>query len=137
MRSGRISGIAAFVVVAAASVPADPVSAHHSRAGVYEAPDKTITMPAVVTEWRWRNPHVFLVWDTKSADGTVVQWTGELSSITSMMSEGMNRNSLKPGDQVTVTVVPARSGAPQSQLVKVVMADGRVPLDRTRGPIPD
>lgn len=137
MRSMRLPGIAALLVFLVASLPADPVSAHHSRAGVYESPDKTIAMPAVVTEWRWRNPHVFLVWDTKGPDGVPVQWTGELSSVTSMVSEGMTRNSLKPGDQVTVTVVPARSGAPQGQLVKVVMADGKVPLDRTRGPIPD
>ena len=137
MRSVPISGVAAVVALSALLWPAGPVSAHHSRAGVYESPDKTITMPAVVAEWRWRNPHVFLVWDTKGPDGTVVQWVGELSSITTMMGEGMTRTTLKPGDQVTVTVVPARSGAPQGQLVKVVMADGKVPLDRTRGPIPD
>ena len=116
---------------------ADRVAAHHSRTGIYETNDKTITMEGVVAEWQWRNPHVFLVVDTKKPDGTSVQWTGELSSTNSMLSEGMTRNTLKPGDKVTFSVVPARSGAPQGLLVKVIMADGKVPLDRTRGPIPD
>jgi hypothetical protein len=118
-------------------VLADHVSAHHSRTGIYETNDKAITMEGVVAEWQWRNPHVFLVVDTVKADGTKVQWTGELSSTNSMTSEGMSRTSLKPGDKITFSVVPARSGAPQGLLVKVIMADGKVPLDRTRGPIPD
>jgi hypothetical protein len=113
------------------------VSAHHSRAGIYEQDDKRIEMKGVVTEWRWRNPHVFLVWETKDASGKAVQWTGELSSVTSMMSEKLTRSSFKAGQEVTISVVPARAGTPQGLLVKVVMADGSVPLDRTRGPIPD
>jgi hypothetical protein len=94
-------------------------------------------MKGVVTEWRWRNPHVFLAWNVKDDKGNVVEWVGELSSITSMASEGMNRNSFKGGEEITVSVAPARSGAPQGQLLKVVMADGKVSIDRTRGPIPD
>ena len=106
------------------------VSAHHSRAGVYDL-DATITMEGVVAEWRWRNPHVFLLWDVTDADGNVVRWTGELSSVISMRSEGLRRDTFKPGQAVTVTGIPALSGAPQTELLKVVMADGQVPLDRT------
>jgi len=113
------------------------VSAHHSRAGIYEPNSKMITMKGVVTEWKWRNPHVFLVWNVKDESGKVVEWVGELSSITSMQSEGMTRTSFKGGEEITVSVAPARSGAPQGQLLKVVMADGKVPIDRTKGPIPD
>ena len=137
MKRVGVSAVGMFAVVVGFSMLGDRASAHHSRAGVYESNDKAITMPAVVAEWRWRNPHVFLVWDAKGANGETVQWTGELSSVTSMISEGMSRNSLKAGDKVTVSVVPARSGLPTGLLVKVVMADGSIPLDRTRGPIPD
>ena len=94
-------------------------------------------MKGVITEWRWRNPHVFLVWKTKDAKGVDVEWTGELSSITSMQSEGVDRNTFKAGQEATLTVSPARSGAPQSQLLKVVLADGKIPIDRTQGPVPD
>jgi hypothetical protein len=113
------------------------VSAHHSRAGIYETDDKRIEMKGTVTEWKWRNPHVFLVWNAKDSNGKVVQWTGELSSVTSMMSEKLTRTSFKAGQEITVSVVPARAGTPQGLLVKVVMEDGSVPLDRTQGPIPD
>jgi uncharacterized protein DUF6152 len=127
-------GVFAMLVLLLAGTSA---LAHHSRAGVYEPNSKMKTMKGTVTEWRWRNPHVFLVWNVKDESGKVVEWVGELSSITSMQSEGLNRTSFKGGEEITVSVAPARSGAPQGQLLKVVMADGKVPIDRTKGPIPD
>lgn len=136
MKIQQVSAFAVFAVVVFVTF-SGLASAHHSRAGIYEPNSKMITMKGVVTEWRWRNPHVFLVWNVKDDKGNVVEWVGELSSITSMASEGMSRNSFKGGEEITVTVAPARSGAPQGQLLKVVMADGKVPVDRTRGPIPD
>ena len=129
--------IVVFALAAVFLTTGITVSAHHSRAGVYEPNSKMITMKGVVTEWRWRNPHVFLVWNVKDDKGQTVEWIGELSSITSMQSEGMTRNSFKGGEEITVSVAPARSGAPQGQLLKVAMADGKVPVDRTKGPIPD
>ena len=123
--------------MAASSILAGTLSAHHSRAGVYEPRSKDITMKGVITEWRWRNPHVFLVWKTKDTKGVDVEWTGELSSITSMQSEGVDRTTFKPGMEATLTVSPARSGTPQSQLLKVVLVDGKTPIDRTQGPVPD
>jgi hypothetical protein len=107
-----------------------PASAHHSRAGIYDV-DAQLEMEGVVTQWRWTNPHTYLVWESADEDGKMVEWVGELSSVTSMISEGLTRNSFPAGEKVTVVVSPATSGAPQGQLLKVVMADGRVPLDRS------
>ena len=136
MRIHRLKALVTFAIVVLLAAGTS-VSAHHSRAGIYEPNSKMITMKGTVSEWRWRNPHVFLVWNVKDESGKVVEWVGELSSITSMHSEGLNRGSFKGGDEITVSVAPARSGAPQGQLLKVVMADGKVPIDRTKGPIPD
>jgi hypothetical protein len=136
MRILRVVAIVTFAAIVLLP-SAISVSAHHSRAGIYEPNSKMLTMKGVVTEWRWRNPHVFLVWSAKDDSGKVVEWVGEVSSITSMQSEGMSRTSFKGGEEITVSVAPARSGAPQGLLLKVVMADGKVPIDRTRGPVPD
>jgi hypothetical protein len=136
MKLQRMMAIVTFAMVVLL-LGGTSVLAHHSRAGIYEPNSKMITMKGTVTEWRWRNPHVFLVWNLKDESGKVVEWVGELSSITSMQSEGLNRGSFKGGEEITVSVAPARSGAPQGQLLKVVMADGKVPIDRTKGPIPD
>ena len=130
LRLMRMSAVSVFSVVIflQSSVL---VSAHHSRAGVYESEDNAITMEGVVAEWRWRNPHVFLLWDVTDEEGNVVRWTGELSSVISMRSEGLRRDTFKAGQEITITGVPALSGAPQTEIVKVVMADGRILVDRS------
>ena len=64
-----------------------------------------------------------------SENGTVVEWIGELPSLIMMATEGMTRNSFKPGDQLTISAVPAISGPPHALLARVVTADGKVPID--------
>lgn len=119
--------LVAFAVAAVFSLLGGVVSGHHSRAG-YDSDDKITTMKGVVTEVQWRNPHVYIVWSTgdKSAP---VHWTGEFSSPATMISEGLARTSFKPGDEIAVTVIPAKSGAPQGLVIKVVRPDGKVVVD--------
>ena len=106
-------------------------SAHHSRTG-YEN-ERTVTLTGFVTEFRWRNPHTFLVWTVTDENGKEVEWAGEMLSIQTVTSWGLTRNSFQPGDEVTVTAFPATRGAPISIIQKVVMtADGSVVVDQTR-----
>jgi hypothetical protein len=119
---------------------AGSVAAHHSRAGIYESNDHRITLEGSVVEWKWRNPHTFLVFDVNGSDGKVVQWSAEASSPPSMVAEGMSKDSFKGGEPVKVVLVPAKAGTPRGLLVKVETTGpgGRVVLDRSRfSAIPD
>ena len=50
----------------------------------------------------------------------------------------LTRGSFNPGDQVTVTGFPSRTGTPNSMIQKIVMtADGSVVVDRTGNEDPD
>jgi len=118
----------AVAVVAAFSVLGGVVSAHHSRAG-YDTDDKITTMKGVISQVQWRNPHVFILWGVRDDKGNVVQWTGEFSSPSTMISEGLSRDTFKPGDEVAVTVIPAKAGTPQGLVIKMVRPDGRVVID--------
>ena len=106
------------------------LSAHHSKAH-YESDDKQKTLKGTVVEYQWRNPHVYVVWDVKDDSGKVVRWTGELSSVTTSIADGLTKNSLKPGDEVTILAVGSKSGAPES-LIHKITKDGKVVLDLTR-----
>ena len=103
------------------------VLAHHAVVG-YER-EKFVTMKGVVSEWRWRNPHCFLVWKTMDNNGNAVEWTGEMASPMTMTSLGLTRTTFKPGDEVMVEAYPAVKGTPQSILRKV-MRDGKVLMDQ-------
>lgn len=128
MRPARLSAVVLAVVVAAFVLGAS-ASAHHSRAGYDSAPGKLVTNNGVVSNVIWRNPHVFVVWDVKDSSGSVVKWTGELSSPTTMISEGMSRGTFKAGEPIAATFMPAKAGTPHGLLIKVVRPDGKVVID--------
>ena len=127
MRSLRFGAAVAFVTVAVLS--GAPASAHHSRAGYDQAKDKLTTLNGVVAEVIWRNPHVYLTWDSRDDKGTVVKWTGELSSTATMLSEGLSRDTFKPGDPLAITFMPTKAGTPQGLIIRIVRPDGKVVLD--------
>jgi hypothetical protein len=115
-----LGALAGVVIVLAASAP---LEAHHGAAG-YDA-DKQLVMKATVTEWLWANPHCYLRFDANDDKGEVVHWAAEVSNPIDMTRRGWSKHILNPGDQVTVTVRPAKNGAPVGQLLKVVLANGQ------------
>jgi hypothetical protein len=120
---------AAVAVITVAFVSGAPVSAHHSRAGYDQAKDKLTTLNGVVAEVIWRNPHVYLTWDSKDEKGTVVRWTGEFSSPATMLSEGLSRDTFNQGDARSFTFMPTKAGTPQGLVIRIVRPDGKVVID--------
>jgi Family of unknown function (DUF6152) len=100
-----------------------PLAAHHGAAG-YD-PEKQLVMKATVSEWLWANPHCFLKYDTTDDKGEVAHWAAEVSNPVDMTKRGWTKHSLNVGDQITVTVRPAKNGAPVGQLLKVVLPNGQ------------
>ena len=100
-----------------------PLPAHHGSAG-YDM-EKQLVMKATVTEWLWANPHCFLRYDSTDDKGEVAHWTAEVSNPVDMTRRGWTKHSLLAGDQITVTVRPAKNGAPVAQLMKVILPNGQ------------
>jgi hypothetical protein len=115
-------------VVVLSLLIAGVASAHHSVAG-YDT-QKEVTQRGTVVEYNWKNPHVFVVWSVKDQNGKVTQWTGEMNSPTSMMQVGMNRTSLKPGDEIVLVINPSKTTNPLAIIRKINMADGKLIVDR-------
>ena len=100
-----------------------PLFAHHGAAA-YDT-TKKITVKATVTEWFWANPHCFIQMDVKDDQGQMVHWVVETSAPPSMVNSGWTKLTLKPGDQVTVTVNPVKSGRTVGRVVEVVLPNGQ------------
>ncbi len=118
----NVKSIGLLLVVLALSAPVG-VAAHHGAASFDTATE--LTLKGTVTEWQWFNPHCFLKFDAKGEDGTVKNWAVEAGNPTDMTKRGWSRTSFKPGDQVTVTLQPVKTGAPVGRIRTVVLADGR------------
>jgi hypothetical protein len=117
----------------AAAVPA----AHHGT-GTYDS-SKSVTLSGTVTEFAFTNPHAALYFDVKDGTGKVVSWAIEMNSPGVLRRAGWTKNTFKPGDQVTITVRPARAGTPVGLINRSqpVIVNGRQVLsgDRTANPI--
>lgn len=99
-------------------------AAHHSQTG-FDPNGPQEEVKGTVAEFRWRNPHVLLFWDAKDASGKTERWVAEFASVASSIARGMNKNTMRVGDQITATCIRARSGGPVcAQVRKIVKADG-------------
>ena len=97
--------------------------AHHGTANYDTA--KTITVKGAVTDFQFINPHVIISIDAKDDKGNVQNWQGELTSPNRLNRAGWTKESIKPGDVITISGFPAKSGSPEIWIQKVVSGEGK------------
>jgi hypothetical protein len=120
MRKRTIEVIAVAAALLGAS---SPLFAHHGNATLDSG--KTLTMKGTVTEWDWSNPHCLLQFDVKNEGGQVVHWIAETQNPAEMVSLGWGKTTFKPGDEVTVSLIPVKNGNPFGRVALVVLPDGK------------
>ena len=106
-----------------------PLSAHHGTGVAYDT-EKTVTLTGTVTEWIWANPHCGILFDVADDKGSVEHWGAELGNPHALSMAGLSKDILKPGDKITISGHPAKSGAPRIELQEFTTADGRTLPER-------
>jgi Family of unknown function (DUF6152) len=109
------NNLAVIFVAVFALAATVPLSAHHGNAA-YDV-SKMITVKGVVSEWFWANPHCLLKFDAKDEKGETRHWVVEANNVPSMSKVGWTKSSFKPGDEVVVTMTPAKNGSPVGRII--------------------
>src|SRR5579863_7937159 len=109
-----------------------PLFAHHGNAA-YETSKAVELKGATVTKFVWGNPHTFLMFDVKDDKGNVVHWAGEAGSPSSLSLLGWSKDSVQPGDVITVYIYQSKTGRPVGRLNRIVLADGTALKDSALG----
>jgi hypothetical protein len=112
----------AAVIVSGLSIRA-PLLAHHGSAAFDSG--KTLVLKGTVKEWLYSNPHCLLRFEVTDANGTVVTWIGEGQAPHTIFPAGYRKDSFKAGDQVTVTLEPAKENRPLGRILASVLANGK------------
>jgi hypothetical protein len=102
-------------------------SAHHASAGIDRT--RTVELKGTVKAFSWQNPHSWMEVEVAS-EGKVVTWTIEMTAPSYLVRAGWKSSTLKPGDEVSVTVRPLKNGDPGGLFVSVTLADGRTLTER-------
>ena len=84
-----------------------PSQAHHSSAPHFDR-DSEIILDAVVTEFRFVNPHSYVYFDVMDDAGEAVAWRCELAAANLARRNGWTPETLSPGDRITINGAPAR-----------------------------
>ena len=113
-----------FLTTFAVLLIAGSVYAHHSTA-MYDN-EHRITINGTVKKFDWTNPHAFIFLEVKDEKtGKMVEWEVEMMSLNHLRSYGWTSKTVKPGDVISCTGAPARSGAPSMIANRMKLSDGR------------
>ena len=113
------------LIAAALLMAAAPVFAHHSVVAEFD-PNQPITFKGAVKKVEWTNPHIYTTIETKGADGKVVAYRVEGGPPNALFRQGWRKDTLKVGDEVTVSGIKAKSATSLNVgQATITMADGR------------
>jgi hypothetical protein len=115
---------------------AKPVLAHHSFMVEYDM-SKPVTVKGIVTKIEYENPHISFYIDVKDEAGRVTNWGFEAASPTALRAHGWTRDSIKPGDHITVEAFRARNGTAFAAARMLTLRNGRQLFAASDGVPPD
>jgi hypothetical protein len=78
-----------------------PAVAHHAISAIYDSSTR-VTVEGAVREFQFINPHPVLVIEVGN-DGKTLEWRLEMDNRYELINEGMNADTLKPGDRVVAS----------------------------------
>lgn len=107
----------------AALLAVGPAGAHHSFATRYLM-DRSMEITGVVIEASLRNRHSFFTLEVATDDG-IVEWEVEAHAVPLLRRIGIDRETIQPGDTITVVGPPPRGAGRVTFGGQVTLADGR------------
>jgi uncharacterized protein DUF6152 len=88
------------------------IALHHSIAGYYDS-SRQIMLEGVITEFRFVNPHPFLIVDVDHQP-----WKLEMDNLSELVDVGMSKETFKAGDRVIVRGNRAREKSQQGLYIQ-------------------
>ena len=100
------------------------VQAHHSLAGVYDLAHEVVLV-GTLEKLNFTNPHSSIELNVMNKDGSTTKWTLVTASNTVLTRQGVTKSSIKPGDVLKVTTLPAKNGNPIGFIKSLDLGDGK------------
>ena len=114
-----------MVVAVGLLAAAGPMEAHHSW---QLDRSKVVDLKGTVTKFDFGNPHVQIYLQAKDDSGAEGNWTAGGPSPNQLSRSGWTRDTVKPGDQISVAGYRNRDGSYVLRFDIVTLASGQVML---------
>lgn len=120
----RVPAIISCAVMGAALCLAPMAEAHHSNSAFYVT--KIITIKGVVKEFRWTNPHIWVILTVDDGKGNKVDWKAEGRPPGILARSGWTPKILQVGEMITIDLSPAKDDSASGLMARVTKADGTI-----------
>ena len=125
-RTTHLLVISGFLVIGLV-ISGITLQAHHAVAGVYDL-NTEVVLQGRLKKLNFTNPHASIELSVTDKDGNVTDWILTTASVTTLTREGVNKTSMKPGEKLKVTILPARNGSPAGFIRNLQLGDREIKL---------
>jgi hypothetical protein len=127
-RTTRLVVLCGFLIVTA-MMGGVALQAHHAVAGVYDL-NKEVVLEGRLKKLNFTNPHASIELEVpdKKIKGKVTEWKLTTASVQTLTREGINKTSMKRGEILKVTVLPAKNGNPAGFIRDIQLGDRNIKL---------
>ena len=114
-----------FIATAiAACLCTQTAAAHHSNTA-FDV-EKIIEIKGVVKDFQWSNPHTWIHMMVDDGKGGQVEWHVENRPPSILLRSGWSKDSVRPGDALTIHCSPMKDGSHYCLAARVTLADGSI-----------
>jgi uncharacterized protein DUF6152 len=127
-RTARLVVLCGFLL-ATAAISGVALKAHHAVAGIYDL-NKEVVLEGRLKKLNFTNPHASIELEVpdKKVKGKVTDWKLTTASVQILTREGINKSSMKPGEPLKVTILPAKNGSPTGFIRNLQLGDKNILL---------
>ena len=118
---------ARLVVLSALLLAGVGLQAHHAVAGVYDL-NKEVVLQGRLKKLNFTNPHASIEITVPNQDGTFTDWVLTTASVQTLTRQGLNKSSIKVGEILKATILPARNGNPVGFIRNLTLGDREIKL---------
>ena len=115
--------IVCLVAGAAVLLVTTPVWTHHAFSAEFDV-EKPLSLKGTLVRWDMINPHSWFHLDIEADDGTVVTWLIEGGSPNELIRNGVTKNTLAIGTELTVDGYQAKDGTSKAVGRNFTLANG-------------
>jgi hypothetical protein len=116
------------LLVAGVLLTGGALQAHHAVAGVYDL-NKEVVLEGRLKKLNFTNPHASIELDVPDKQTKkITTWVLTTASVQTLTRQGVNKTSIKPGEPLKVTVLPARNGNPAGFIRNLQLGDKSIQL---------
>jgi hypothetical protein len=112
MKHLKVEGMRQKVLIALTSIvfcgAGAFANAHHSFGATYDT-RREIAIEGKLVQFMFRNPHSFVHVEAADDTGALHRWSIEWSGTIALTRQGVDRGTLRVGDEVIITAHPSRS----------------------------